>query len=145
MRVVLSLLLLALVAAGCTGAGTDDVSADVEADAGAAEAAVRVVSVEEAVALLAAEPAPTVIDVRTPQEFAAGHIEGAELVDYNDPGFRDAIAGYDRDGAYVIYCRSGNRSAGAREVMAELGFGDVADVDGGIQSWLAQDLPVVTG
>ncbi len=140
MRVVLSLLLLALVATGCAGA---DTAADTAADA--TTAAVRVVSVDEAVALLAAAPAPTVIDVRTPEEFEQGHLEGAELVDYNDPGFRDAIAAYDRDGSYVIYCRSGNRSAGAREVMADLGFGDVADVDGGIQAWLGQDLPVVTG
>lgn len=103
---------------------------------------VRVVDPAAAAELLAATPAPILVDVRTPQEFAEGHLDGATLVDLNAPDFADRIASLDRDASYVIYCRSGNRSAAAREVMAELGFTDVADIRGGIQAWSAAGLPV---
>lgn len=105
---------------------------------------VRVVPAEEAAELLAADPAPAVIDVRTPEEFAEGHLDGAVLIDVNSPDFEARIAELDRDQPYVLYCRSGNRSATARAVMADLGFTDVADVEGGIAAWVAAGLPVVT-
>lgn len=103
---------------------------------------IRVVAPATAVELLAADDAPTLIDVRTPGEFAEGHLEGAELVDFNAADFRDQIAEYPREASYVIYCRSGNRSEGARRVMDELGFTDVADIDGGILAWAQAGLPV---
>lgn len=108
-------------------------------------AGVRVDDAEAVAALLEAEPDRVVIDVRTPEEFAAGHLEGAVLVDYNAPDFAERIAEFDPDGEYVVYCRSGNRSAGARDVMTEQGFTDVVDVDGGIVAWEQAGLPTVTG
>lgn len=145
MRRVLLVLLVALVGlAGC-GDDTSPAGGD-EAVAAAVDAAgVRVVSVDEAATLLAAEPSPTVLDVRTPGEYAEGHLADAVLVDYQAPDFDEQVAELDPDGSYVIYCRSGNRSAGARAVMTELGFTDVADIEGGIQAWLAADQPVVQG
>ncbi len=115
------------------------------ADAGTATSGVRVDDPQAVADLLAEEPDRVVIDVRTPEEFAAGHLEGAVLVDYNAPDFAERIAEFDRDGDYVIYCRSGNRSAGARDVMTEQGFTDVVDVDGGIVAWNDAGLPIVTG
>lgn len=103
---------------------------------------IRVVEPAAAEQLLATQPAPTLIDVRTPEEYAEGHLEGAELVDFNAADFRAQIATYPRDASYVIYCRSGNRSAGARQVMEELGFTDVADIGGGILAWAQAGLPV---
>lgn len=105
---------------------------------------VRVVSPADAAELLEADPERGVIDVRTPAEFAEGHLEGAELIDVNDADFEQRIAELDHDQPYVLYCRSGNRSAAARQVMSDLGFGDVADVQGGIVAWAAEGLPVVT-
>lgn len=137
----LVVLALLLVLAGCTdgGAGTTTGADDVAAGEG-----VRVASAGSVAALLEAEPDRKVIDVRTPEEFAAGHLEGAVLVDYNAPDFAARIAEFDRDEPYVIYCRSGNRSAGARDVMEELGFTDVVDVEGGIVAWTDADLPVTS-
>lgn len=138
---------LLLVAASC---GSDDgAEPAAAAEAGAQTAApsergVRVVPAEEAAELLTADPAPAVIDVRTPEEFAEGHLDGAVLIDINSPDFEQRIAELDRDQPYVLYCRSGNRSAAARAVMADLGFTDVADVEGGIAAWIAAGLPVVT-
>lgn len=143
---------LLLLGAACgTDDGADPAAAGETPAASAADDAatgedtgVRVVSPTEASELLDADPAPAVIDVRTPEEFAEGHLEGAVLIDVNDPDFEARIAELDRDQPYVLYCRSGNRSAAARQVMADLGFVDVADVDGGITAWVAEGLPVVT-
>ena len=85
------------------------------------------------------------IDVRTPAEYAEGHLEDAVLVDYDAPDFAERIAEFTRDGEYVIYCRSGNRSAGARATMAELGFTDVVDVEGGVVAWVEAGLPLAGG
>lgn len=137
----LSAALLAL-ALGLAACGADAGTTPAPSAEGPAEQVVRVVEPQAAAELLEAEPRPTVIDVRTPGEFAEGHLEGAVLIDVQSPDFRDRIAELDRDASYVIYCRSGNRSVGARETMAELGFTDVSDIDGGILAWVQAGLPV---
>jgi rhodanese-related sulfurtransferase len=63
-----------------------------------------------------------VIDVRTPAEFAEGHLDGAVNIDWQGATFADEIAKFDPAGTYVIYCRSGNRSAQAISAMTEMGF-----------------------
>lgn len=68
----------------------------------------------------------TVIDVRTPEEYGEGHVDGATLVNFQDPGFADAIAELDPEVDYVVYCRSGNRSAQAATQMRDIGL-DVTD------------------
>jgi len=85
-----------------------------------------------------------VLDVRTADEFAEGHIEGAVMLDFYDPDFAAQIAELDPDVPYLLYCRSGNRSGQTTEIMDQLGFTDVADVDGGILAWADAGLPVVT-
>ena len=66
------------------------------------------------------------LDVRTPEEFAEGHVEGATLIDFYEPDFAERIAALDRDATYVVYCRSGNRSATAATRMRAEGL-DVLD------------------
>ncbi|MDJ0324745.1 rhodanese-like domain-containing protein [Cryobacterium sp. PH31-AA6] len=68
-----------------------------------------------------------VIDVRTPGEYAAGHLEGAINVDVQSPDFDSQIGALPKDGAYVVYCQSGNRSAAAAARLAELGYTQVTD------------------
>jgi rhodanese-related sulfurtransferase len=70
----------------------------------------------------------TIIDVRTPEEFAAGHLEGAVLIDIKDASFDSKIAALDSDAAYIVYCRSGNRSAQAVERMRGAGIDDITDL-----------------
>ena len=88
-------------------------------------------------------PALTIIDVRTPEEFAAGHIEGAVNIDLEGGGFSAGIEPLDRAAAYIVYCHSGRRSAIAAATMVTAGFTQVYDL-GGIQAWQAAGLPVVT-
>jgi rhodanese-related sulfurtransferase len=66
--------------------------------------------------------------VRTPEEFAAGHLDGAVLVDIKDASFDARIAELDPSMSYVVYCRSGNRSAQAVERMKAAGFGNLSDL-----------------
>ena len=86
-----------------------------------------------------------VLDVRTPEEFAEGHLEGAVLVDYYEPDFADQLAALDTDVPYLVYCHSGNRSGQALGVMEQLGFASAVDIDGGIVAWSDAGLPVSTG
>lgn len=69
------------------------------------------------------------LDVRTPEEFSAGHLAGARLVDVSAPDFEAVVADLDPDRTYVVYCASGNRAGTAIETMARLGFGHL--VNGG--------------
>lgn len=69
-----------------------------------------------------------ILDVRTPEEFAAGHLDGAVLVDIKDPSFDTKLAALDPSVSYVVYCRSGNRSAQAVERMKAAGFSDLTDL-----------------
>lgn len=140
---------LILVLGACGGedeaSGSSATAADVASDAGAAvesAAGVRVVPPQTAADLLADDPSITVVDVRTPAEFAEAHLDDAVLIDIQSPDFEQRIGELDRDGSYVLYCRSGNRSAQARQVMADLGFRDVADIGGGILAWVDAGLPV---
>jgi rhodanese-related sulfurtransferase len=86
----------------------------------------------------------TVVDVRTPGEFAAGHLEGAVNMDVEGGQFSAMIADLPTDAAYIVYCQSGRRSAIAAQAMVDAGFTEVYDL-GGIADWQAAGLPVVTG
>lgn len=84
---------------------------------------------------LAKEANTIVIDVRTPGEVKEGYIDGAKLfIDYNSSSFESKIDKLDKSKSYVVYCRSGGRSARASELMAAKGF-KVYNLEGGISSW----------
>lgn len=76
---------------------------------------------------LAAAAAPSVIDVRTPSEYAAGHLDGAVNYDVSAASFDTQVGALPRSSHYVLYCRSGNRSAAAAERMRAMGFVSVTD------------------
>ena len=68
------------------------------------------------------------LDVRTPEEYAAGHLEGAELLDFNGGEFAATLPDLDPAGEYLVYCRSGNRSAQAVQLMRQAGIANVTDL-----------------
>ena len=87
---------------------------------------------------------PVVIDIRTPEEHAAGHLGATSLVmDYYAPDFKDRLAKLDRNSGYLLYCRSGRRTGAALQIMKDLGFTDIHDIAGGMVAWTAAGLPVV--
>lgn len=83
-----------------------------------------------------------VIDVRTPEEFASGHLEGAINIDVQSPSFDAMASQLPTDGEYVIYCRSGNRSASAIERLDGLGFTTLTNAGGVDAASAATGLPI---
>ena len=68
------------------------------------------------------KPDVVVLDVRTPEEFATGHLKGARNLDFRAPGFGEQVRQLDKSKTYVLYCASGNRSGQSTVLMEELGF-----------------------
>lgn len=141
-RTALALAAAPVLLLSACGAGSDDptISAPATTQDGASTA-VRTVPPAEALALIEAQR-PTVLDVRTPQEYAGGHLTQARNVALGD-GFATAVGALPRSETYVLYCASGNRSARAASIMADLGFTDVVDA-GGLNDLAAAGGQVIT-
>jgi rhodanese-related sulfurtransferase len=75
------------------------------------------------------------VDVRTPGEFAEGHIEGSVNYDFYAADFAQKIGELDRKRPVMVYCAAGGRSATAAEQLKKLGFPKVYDLDGGMGAW----------
>lgn len=83
------------------------------------------------------------IDVRTPEEYNAGHIEGAENINIHDSDFEQQLNKLDKNETVYIYCKSGSRSSSAIDTMIEMGFKDITELNGGITAWRVAGKPVV--
>lgn len=84
------------------------------------------------------------IDVRTPGEYAEGHLEGATNLDWNGGQFVKEAGSLDKSKPVMVYCRSGNRSAQAAKWLKEEGFKNVYEMKTGITGWQSENLPVST-
>lgn len=89
-------------------------------------------------------PAVVVIDVRTPSEFAVGHIANAVNIDVESGTFEQQIASLDKSKAYAVYCHSGRRSANAAGIMSKAGFTSIYNLDGGVTDWVNSGGQLVT-
>ncbi|MFD0862722.1 rhodanese-like domain-containing protein [Sungkyunkwania multivorans] len=85
----------------------------------------------------------TLVDVRTPEEYADGHIAGAANIDYFNDDFAKDISTYDKQTPIYIYCRSGKRSAKAATQMDSLGFRYIINLKGGLMAWEEANRPIV--
>lgn len=132
-RLLRPLVGLALVGAALVGCAD---ASPASAPAGEARAGATLDS--QAFAELAAEPDVVLLDVRTPEEFSAGHLPDAVNLDVSAPGFAQAVGELDAEATYAVYCRSGSRSAQAVAVMLDAGMRDVAHLDGGISTWTGE-------
>jgi phage shock protein E len=125
MKKVLALIASVLLLAGCSSSsGAIDLSVT-EFSAKVAEAGV------------------ITLDVRTPGEFAEGHLKGARLIDFQSGNFENEISILDKNATYAVYCRSGNRSGQAVKVMRDTGFTKVFNMNGGVIDWANAGLPLV--
>jgi rhodanese-related sulfurtransferase len=85
-----------------------------------------------------------IIDVRTPAEFATGHLENALNIDVQSPDFQAQISELDPEASYFVYCRTGNRSGQAMAKMANLGFTDMRNGGSVQEATDYSGVPVVT-
>ena len=93
----------------------------------------------EAAAAIASDTPPQVLDVRTAEEFAQGHLPSATLIPHDELAAR--LAELDRDRPVLVYCRSGRRATDAEKVLAANGF-DVRQIEGSWLRWQDESLPV---
>ncbi len=87
-------------------------------------------------------PEVVLLDVRTPDEFNEAHVPDSVNIDFYATNFAAQLDELPKDVPYVVYCRSGNRSSSTMDIMRDLGFTEVWDVDGGIIAWSEADLPL---
>lgn len=86
-----------------------------------------------------------VLDVRTPEEYKAGHVPGAVNLDLHDPQFADKVAHLDKSKTYLVHCAKGYRSNMASTKMAEMGFINLFDFHGGFTAWENAHKPIEKG
>ncbi|MBS8264857.1 rhodanese-like domain-containing protein [Mesobacillus boroniphilus] len=114
MKKIFASFMLILLITGCSGGSYTDVSVD------------------EAKELIDSEEVQ-VLDVRTPDEFAAGHIPGAKLVPLQV--IESMLSELDQDQKYLVVCRSGSRSTQASGILVENGFKNIYNMTGGMNEW----------
>lgn len=90
-------------------------------------------------------PEAVLLDVRTPEEFAKGHLPNAVNVDWNGNDFDSKTVRLDKSKPLFVYCLSGGRSAAAAEKLRSDGFKSVIELEGGIMKWRASNLPESKG
>lgn len=123
-KITLSLLLLSAISfTSCGGSGKTSLSAK--------EFAQKTEDLKDEV----------IVDVRTPDEFASGHLAGAVNIDWNAADFKDKAAQLDKSKPLFVYCLSGGRSASAAAALRSMGFGTVYEMQGGMMQWRAAQLP----
>ncbi len=77
----------------------------------------------------------SILDVRTPEEFQGGAIAGAKNINIYEPDFRAKLNALDKEGSYLVYCRSGARSKAAAKIMQQLDFSEVYEIDNGFTNF----------
>lgn len=98
-------------------------------------AAPRDVGVEE-FERLRADSGNVVLDVRTKEEWEAGHLPGAMLLDFNGPNFAAEVAKLDKSKTYLVHCAAGGRSAKAVALMQKAGFTSLVNFKDGYRGWV---------
>ena len=124
MKRIIFLVLLLVSQPGCGASGAGNGAPDPVQD----------VNEVQAKELISSRRDIVIIDVRTPDEYNAGHIPGAVLLNVSDPSFATLVGKLERTRTYLVYCRSGNRSRQAAVLLVEMGYASVYDF-GGIQDW----------
>lgn len=139
-KFISGLVLVAVVLGGGLTACSDG-SAATAISQPAAQVAPGRVSVAEFAAVIA-KPGVQIIDVRTPSEFAEGHIQGAANMPVQQADFAARVSQLDPNSTYAVYCRSGNRSKGAVEQMRSAGIRAIYELAEGTNGWAAEGQPL---
>ncbi|MCX6140940.1 MAG: rhodanese-like domain-containing protein [Candidatus Kapabacteria bacterium] len=85
-----------------------------------------------------------ILDVRTPEEYAAGHLANAKLMNYYDKNFTDQLKTLPKSKSVLIYCKSGRRSAETLALMKKLGYKKAYNMLGGFVAWSNEKRPSTT-
>ena len=122
MKKLIPILLSALMFTGCAGTSNHQTNT------------YRQITMDEAVTMMAQETGYIILDVRRPDEYAAGHIPNAINVPNESIGTDEIPELPDKDQLIMVYCRSGRRSKEAAEKLVKLGYTNIVEF-GGILDW----------
>lgn len=136
-RILVAVLLAAALTAGCTAAQPKPAAQSAQA---AQQPMVNITPADLQKLLQGSGKQPLVVDVRTPEEYAEGHIAGAKLVPLQT--IETDIKAIAKDQEIVLVCRSGNRSAQAYEILAGMGYKNLKNMTGGMTEWQKIGAPV---
>jgi rhodanese-related sulfurtransferase len=112
-----------------------------EPDRGAVGATVTHVDAAGAATLIR-ERRVVILDIRTPEEYADGHIAGSTNIDFSTRDFEKRLSALNRTNTYLVHCASGGRSTRSLESFKKLGFKSVVHLDGGFRAWKKGEQPV---
>ncbi len=93
------------------------------------------VTTKKASSMISSKKGLLILDVRTPEEYAKGHLVNARLMNYYEKTFKDQLKTLPKDRTVLIYCKSGRRSAETLAMMKELGFSSAYNMLGGFDAW----------
>ena len=139
--IALAVCVAALTLPGALTSCSSSSTATTNAEVGQAGGPVRVGVAE--FATLTGSPEVQVIDVRTPEEFADGHIAGAVNIPVQSSDFSARVAQLDPNATYAVYCRSGNRSQPAVQAMSDAGITTIFELSSGTKGWISDGQPLV--
>jgi thioredoxin 1 len=93
--------------------------------------------------IMIVEAGTQLVDIRTPEEFALGYIEGAQNIDFYNPDFLSNISKLKKDKPLALYCKSGGRTKDALKVLADQGFSKIIALKGGLLKWESEGFTLV--
>ena len=127
-NIIISFIVLLSLVVSCSNSSSS-ASTDTQTNQ-QASASYKNLTVDEVVTLWKSNPDIILIDVRTADEIAeSGTIEGATNIDFKAPNFKENVSVLDKSKEYIIFCRSGNRSGQASQIMADLGFTNINNLN----------------
>ncbi len=135
---------LLLVAGACTPATSQSAETATVATTETTTPSFQVTHVDAngAATFLAENADAIVLDVRTPKEFAEGHVEGAVNINFRDEDFAEQLTRLDTSKTYLVHCQSGGRSTKSLPILERAGFTNVVHLDGGFRAWKKSGQPV---
>jgi len=106
---------------------------------------IKVVSPKEVYDALQQDSAAQLIDVRSSDEYGVTHLKNSQNICVTAPDFKEKAAKLDKNKPVYVYCKRGGRSAQASLILAEMGFTQIYDLQGGITNWQSQELETIKG
>lgn len=107
-----------------------------------AQSGINSVNSTEVASLIQKNKKLVILDVRTPSEYAQGHLANSINIDVNQPDVKDRLEKLDKNASYLVYCRTKNRSGVVANYMIQNGFTSVYQMMDGITGWNMNNLPV---
>ncbi len=135
---IASVLVLSVNMASCQDAGNSGTASSTAASAGTN----KTISGDEFASAINAGGNIQLIDVRTPGEYAGGHIGNAANIDINSDDFAQKVGALDKSKPVYVYCLSGGRSASAASALQQMGFQEIYNLAGGVMKWKAEGKPL---